>query len=53
MPNGLEIDGESEESSCELNPIIHIDILTKAVELALATRSKAQPQQGEQRERER
>lgn len=53
LPNGLEIDGETEESSCELNPIIHIDILNKAVELALATRAKSQPQQGEQRERER
>lgn len=49
LPNDLEIDGETMESSCELNPIIHIDILNKAVELALATRSKVQPQQNEQR----
>lgn len=38
LPNGLEIDGESNESDCELNPIVHMDILNKAVELALATR---------------
>lgn len=38
LPNGLEIDGTSTSSSCELNPIIHPDILNKAVELALATR---------------
>ena len=38
LPNELEIDGETKSSSCELNPIIHIDILNKAVELAIATR---------------
>jgi hypothetical protein len=38
LPNELEIDGETKFSSCELNPIIHIDILNKAVELAIATR---------------
>lgn len=44
LPNGLEIDGSSQESSCELNPIIHMDILNKAVELALATRGGGVPQ---------
>lgn len=38
LPNGLEIDGETAESGCELNPIIHMDILNKAVELAITTR---------------
>lgn len=38
MPNELEIDGETKFSECELNPIIHMDILNKAVELAIATR---------------
>jgi len=38
LPNGLEIDGVSTESSCILNPILHMDVLNKAVELALATR---------------
>lgn len=38
LPNGLEIDGVTTESPCELNPILHTDILNKAVELAVATR---------------
>ena len=38
MPDGLSIDGISTETACELNPILHIDILNKAVELAIATR---------------
>lgn len=38
LPNGLEIDGVTTESQCVLNPILHNDILNKAVELAIATR---------------
>lgn len=38
MPDGLSIDGVSTASDCELNPILHIDILNKAVELAIASR---------------
>jgi len=34
----LNVDGVNEASECELNPIIHMDILNKAVELALSTR---------------
>lgn len=50
LPNGLTIDGESNASDCELNPILHMDILNKAVELALATRGRVQqPQQQQQR----
>lgn len=49
LPNNLQIDGEANESSCELNPILHIDILNKAVELALATRGRVQPPQQPQR----
>lgn len=41
----LDIDGVSTPSSCELNPIIHMDILTKAVELAITTRGGRQVQQ--------
>ncbi len=37
----LDIDGLSEASDCELNPILHMDILNKAVELAIATRGKS------------
>lgn len=41
LPDGLTIDGVSEESQCTLNPILHVDILNKAVELAIATRGRA------------
>lgn len=34
----LEIDGIKTVSECELNPILHMDILNKAVELAYTTR---------------
>lgn len=49
LPNGLEIDGISQATPCELNPSIHLDILNKAVELALATRGMgpiSNPQKG-------
>lgn len=46
LPNNLEIDGQSVASSCELNPIIHMDILNKAVELAIATRGGAAAERG-------
>lgn len=49
LPNELEIDGETIESSCELNPIIHMDILNKAVELAIATRGGYTAPQEQQR----
>lgn len=38
LPDGLVIDNEYQESPCTLNPILHIDVLNKAVELAIATR---------------
>ena len=38
MPNGLTVDGTSVATPCELNPILHMDILNKAVELAITTR---------------
>lgn len=40
LPDGLSIDGVSVETPCELNPSLHMDILNKAVELALATRGR-------------
>ena len=40
LPDGLSIDGVSAETSCELNPSLHMDILNKAVELALTTRGR-------------
>lgn len=45
----LNIDGVSVATECELNPILHMDILQKAIELAVAskggTKSTAQQQQ--------
>ena len=38
LPDGLSIDGVSEETSCELHPILHMDILNEAVRLAYASR---------------
>lgn len=41
LPDGLSVDGESNASDCELNPILHPEILQKAVELAATTRGIA------------
>lgn len=38
LPPNLEIDGTNKESPCKLNPILHMDILNKAVELAIISR---------------
>ena len=40
LPDGLNIDGYTKESTCQLNPIMHMDIITRAVELVLATRGR-------------
>jgi len=49
LPDGLSIDGVTAETQCELNPILHVDILNKAVELAIATRGQREvPQQRQQ-----
>lgn len=47
LPNGLSIDGFTTVTECTLNPILHIDILNKAVELAIATRG-SRPSQNQQ-----
>ena len=39
----LDIEGVSIPTECELNPIIHLDILNKAVELALTSRGAVKP----------
>lgn len=41
--DNLDIEGVSTPTECELNPIIHLDILNKAVELALTTRGAVKP----------
>ena len=46
----LEIDGVKTISECELNPIIHMDILNKAVELAYSTRGGGSTKKREQSE---
>lgn len=38
LPNGLTIDGEADYKECSLNPILHMDILNRAFELAVTTR---------------
>lgn len=38
LPDNLSIEGVTEETQCSLNPILHSDILNKAVEIAIATR---------------
>ena len=43
LPNGLSIDGETIATDCELNPILHMDILNKALEIAVATRGGGVP----------
>ena len=45
LPNDLSIDGISTVSECTLNPIVHMDILNKAVEIALTTRGRIAPRQ--------
>ena len=45
----LTIDGIKVVTECELNPIVHMDILSKAVELAMSTRGvRQQPQRKEE-----
>ena len=46
----LEIDGIKTVSECELNPILHMDILNKAVELAYSTRGNGSTRKREQSE---
>lgn len=45
VTDNVTIDLENKKTECELNPIIHMEILNKAVELALLTRRGATPQQ--------
>ena len=54
LPDGLSIDGVSNETECSLNPILHTDILNKAFELAVSTRGggTAQRQQNNDNQRQ-
>lgn len=52
LPNGLTIDGFTDVTECTLNPIVHMDILNKAVELAYTTRTGATVSAREQQPRQ-
>ena len=41
LPDMLEIDGFTKAQECELNPILHPEILQKALEIAISTRGGA------------
>ena len=47
LPEGMDIDGYSTVQQCKLNKSLHMDILNRAVELAIASRSAGRvvPQQ--------
>lgn len=49
LPNDLTIDGVREVTQCELNPILHMDIVNKAVELAIVTKSSRMAPQSDMR----
>ena len=53
LPDGLSVDGESNQKSCELNPILHMDILNKAYELAIRSRSGSAQLPNDDREAQR
>jgi hypothetical protein len=40
LENGLNIEGFTQENPCELAPILHEEVLNKAVELAMASRGR-------------
>lgn len=43
LTDDLSIDGIKDVTECSLNPILHMDILNKAVEIAFSTRGKVTP----------
>lgn len=53
LPNGLTIDGYTEEMNCTLNPILHPDVLNEAVRLAISSRASATARAEAYREQER
>ena len=53
LGDDVSIDGISDKTECELNPILHMDILLKAVELAYASRGgRAVPEARAQQEQQ-
>lgn len=53
LPNELEIDGYTKAQECELNPILHPEILQKALEIAISTRGGLPNSRGSQNSNER
>lgn len=53
LPNGLSVDGEPNKKECSLNPILHMDILNKAYELAIRTRGGSTQLPSDDRELQR
>lgn len=50
LTENLEIDGFTKQQECEINPILHSEILQKAFELAISTRGGRIPTQSRARE---
>lgn len=50
LTENLEIDGFTKQQECEINPILHSEILQKAFELAISTRGGRIPTQSRTRE---
>jgi len=48
LPDGLNIDGFTKAKECELNPILHPEIVQKAVEIAASTRGLVRPSERQQ-----
>lgn len=53
LPNELSIEGETVKKTCSLNPILHMDILNKAYELAIRTRGGSTQLPSDDRELQR
>lgn len=51
LPNELTIDNVSTETPCSLNPVLHMDILNKAFELAITTRGGGTAQRQQENSR--
>lgn len=53
LPNGLSVDNVSVKTECVLHPILHMDILNKAYELAVTTRGGGTAQRTSREEQQR
>ena len=51
LPDGLSIDGESKQSECKLNPILHFDIVNEAFKIAITSRGRSFQDEQQQRQK--